>query len=90
MSSTQTFEITDAYIRQLRQQHEAYKTQVAVAQAKQQEIAAALQTEFGLTIEAAPQYIEQQTAILATTEAQLQTECAQLQNQLNQALAVRP
>lgn len=83
-------EITDTYIRQLRQQHDAYKTQVAIATAKQQEIIQALQTEFGLTIEAAPQYLEQQMQQVAATESQLVQECNMLDQQLRQALATQP
>jgi len=82
-----TPQITDEYVRHLRQQHDAYKTQVAVAEAKQKEIVAALHSEFGLTIEAAPGYIAQQTQQLQAYEAQLQQQCAQLQQQLDTALA---
>jgi phage gp36-like protein len=78
-------EITDTYIRQLRQQHESYKTQVAVADAKRKEIDAALLAEFGLTIDQVPAELERLQVELSATENQLQVECAQLQAQLTAA-----
>ena len=80
-------EITDTYIRQLRQQHDAYKTQVAIADAKRKEIEAALMAEFGLTIDQVPAELERLRVELSAAESQLQTECAQLQQQLVAAQA---
>ena len=75
-------EITDTYIRQLRQQHDSYKTQIAIADAKRKEIDAALMAEFGLTIDQVPAELERLQVELSATENQLQAECAQLQAQL--------
>ncbi len=78
-------EITPQYIAQLRQQYEAYKTQVAIADAKRKEIDAALLAEFGLTIDQVPAELERLQAELSATEKHLQVECAQLQAQLSAA-----
>jgi len=75
-------EITDIYIKQLRQQHESYKTQVAIADAKRKEIDAALMAEFGLTIDQVPSEQELLQVELSAAETQLQAECEQLQTQL--------
>lgn len=78
-------EITPQYIAQLRQQHESYKTQVAIADAKRKEIDAALMAEFGLAIDQVPAELERLQAELSATEKHLQVECAQLQAQLTAA-----
>lgn len=83
-------EITDAYIRQLRQQHESYKTQVAISDAKRKEIDAALLAEFNLTIDQVPAELERLQVELTATEQQLQIECAQLQQQLTTAQSSIP
>ena len=75
-------EITENYIRQLRQEHDSYRTAVAVADAKRKEIEAALMAEFGLTIDQVPIELERMRTELSAAEIQLQTECAQLQQQL--------
>jgi len=83
-------EITDTYIKQLRQQHESYKTQVAIADAKRKEIDAALMNEFGLTIDQVPAELERLQVTLSAAETQLQAECAQLQQQLTAAQSYIP
>ena len=80
-------EITDSYIRQLRQEHDNYRTAVAIADAKRKEIEAALHAEFGLTIEQVPAELDRLQTELSAAEIQLQTECAQLQQQLATAQA---
>ena len=83
----QTQTLSDENVRAVRQRHDAYKTQVAIAEAKQKEISQTLMTEYGLTLENAQAYIEQQTQQLQAVEAQVGQQLHYLNQQLVAALA---